>query len=81
VLDVLGGAWLILAAGRSGSRPVAAVFYLVVVTLLLAHAYRAWEYLAGRADAFCFNAPLFVLNNVRLLGLVTSVLSAGLGQR
>jgi hypothetical protein len=70
VLDVLGGAWLVLVAVRD-LWPVSAWFYVMAVTLLLAHAYREWEYLAGMPAAFCANGPLFVFNNVRLLGLVS----------
>jgi hypothetical protein len=41
-----------------------------VVISVVAHGYREWEYLVGAANPFCANAPLFVLNNLKLIGLL-----------
>jgi hypothetical protein len=32
--------------------------------------YREWEYLARASNPFCANAPLFVVNNLKLAGLL-----------
>jgi hypothetical protein len=38
------------------------------------HAYREWEYFASNeANRFLANVPLFVLNNVKLIGLISIV--------
>ena len=41
---------------------------------LLVHVYRDWEYLAHSANQFCLNLPLFVVNNVKLAGLLSIIL-------
>jgi hypothetical protein len=64
--DVLGGAWLVYEGARGA---VSGAFYVVAVTLLLTHAYREWEYLAGMAGAFCANRTFFAFDTVRMLGL------------
>jgi hypothetical protein len=69
LLDVVGGAGLIWIALKSRSDPFPPVFYFLGTVLILTHAYREWEYLVGTERAFCANLPLFVFNNIRLLGL------------
>jgi hypothetical protein len=69
-LDIFSGAILIYIAvsGRADTTAVIG-FWGAVHLALAAHAYREWEYLAKLANAFCSNVPLFVMNNVKLLGL------------
>ena len=76
VLDIAAGLGLVYLAlaQRGAAWPYA--FYIVVGVALLTHGYREWEYLAGAANAFCANAPLFVVNNLKLLGLVASAVLA-----
>jgi hypothetical protein len=37
---------------------------------LLAHGYREWEYLAKARNPFLMDMPLFLVNNLKLLGLL-----------
>ena len=68
VLDIVSGAALAASAdGGVLQVPAAAV-------ILATHAYRVWEYLAGRPDRFCFNLRLFLFNNLKLLGVVGVIL-------
>jgi hypothetical protein len=46
----------------------------VVGLALLTHDYREWEHLARAGNPFCANAPLFVVNNLKLVGLLTTVI-------
>ena len=63
-------------AQRGAAWPHA--FFLVALALLT-HGYREWEYLARASNPFCANAPLFVVNNLKLAGLLAAaVLGVGL---
>jgi hypothetical protein len=72
VLDILAGLGLVYLAlaHRGAAWPYA--FYIVVGLALLTHGFREWEYLAGAANPFCANCPLFAVNNLKLLGLLAS---------
>ena len=64
VLDIASGAALAASVDSS-------ILQVPAATVILAtHAYRVWEYLAGRPDRFCFNLGLFWFDNVKLLGAV-----------
>lgn len=83
LLDILTGAAILAAAfGGQGGR---LSIWLLVFTgaALLLHLYREWEYLSGFANAFCANRPLFIVNNVKLLGLlaVMALTAAYMGER
>lgn len=79
-LDILAGLGLVyLALAHQGGTWTYA-FYFLVGLALLTHGYREWEYLAGTDNAFCANTPLFVVNNLKLVGLV-AVLILGWGLR
>ena len=70
-LDLFAGAVLIHLAAQGNLDPIdVIVFWGSVHLTFAAHLYREWEYLAKLANAFCANVPLFVLNNVKLIGLV-----------
>ena len=70
-LDIFCGAGLIaLTLAHTGSLRGGLLLAAVLVSLA-AHAYREWEYFAApAATRFLSNAPLFVLNNVKLIGLM-----------
>ncbi len=78
-LDLVAGMGLLYLAlvQRGAAWPYA--FYSVVGLALLTHGYREWEYLAGAANPFCANVPLFVVNNLKLLCLAAcAILGASL---
>ena len=80
VLDIVVGLGLVyLALAPRGAAWPYALYFLAGLALLT-HGYREWEYLAGADNAFCANTPLFVVNNLKLFGLVASLfLSRGGG--
>ena len=51
-------------------RTVSILFLIVVCFSFLAHGYREWEYLAQRENRFCANIPQFIVNNLKLIGLL-----------
>jgi hypothetical protein len=66
-LDIVAGLgllYLVLA-----HRGVSSAFYCLVGLAGLTHGYREWEYLVRASNLFCANAPLFVVNNLKLAGL------------
>jgi hypothetical protein len=80
VLDIVAGLGLVYVAlaHRGSGWPYA--LYSLVGLALLTHGYREWEYLAGSSNAFCANVPLFIVNTVKLVGLVAVlVLGTALG--
>jgi hypothetical protein len=70
-IDVLTGMVMVICS-VVGSMSNSAVLNTAVAVSLLAHGYREWEYLAQVGNAFCANLPLFVMGNVKLVGLVIS---------
>jgi hypothetical protein len=77
-LDILAGLGLVFLAlvQRGAAWPYA--LYALAGLALLTHGYREWEYLAGTDNAFCATTPLFVVNNLKLVGLVAVlILSRG----
>jgi len=44
------------------------VLYVLLVVILISHGYREWEYVTDQPVKFCANAPLFVMNSVKLVG-------------
>jgi hypothetical protein len=69
-LDILAGLGLLYLAlaHRGPAWPYA--LYSLAGLALLTHGYREWEYLARAANPFCANLPLFVVNNLKLAGLL-----------
>jgi hypothetical protein len=47
--------------------------YTTLSIVLVSHAYRAWEYLAGQPDKYCLSHPSFILNNLKLAGAVAAL--------
>jgi hypothetical protein len=76
VLDIVSGLGLVTLAlaGRGPAWPYG--FCALIALALLSHGYREWEYLAGAANSFCANVPLFVVNNLKLVGLLVSAILA-----
>jgi len=73
-LDMVTGLGLVYLAlaHRGAAWPYA--FSVLAGLALLAHGYREWEYLARASNPFCANGPLFAVNNLKLAGLLASVL-------
>jgi hypothetical protein len=77
-LDILVGLGLIWLAWRGPSALGSALFWLVTAAGLLSHGFRDWEYLITAANRFLANGPLFVVNNLKLLGfLIVAILGLG----
>ncbi len=69
-LDLVTGLGLIyLVAVQDGLA--GSLFWLFVGIGLLTHSYRAWEYFAATHNRFCANQALFIVNNLKLVGLGT----------
>jgi len=71
-LDIIGGLGLAWIAWRAGDGPASPWWWPLWVLALATHGFRDWEYLAGARNAFLGNAPLFVVNNAKLLGLLVA---------
>ena len=77
VADISTGVGLIYFAMVNGATSQLNFLYFIIALALLAHGYREWEYLMNSHNKFCINFPLFVLNNVKLVGLLgTTVIIA-----
>lgn len=68
--DVVVGLVLILLAIDAENFPQPLWFPLFVAIGLITHIFRIWEYLAGRNSTFCGNRPLFIINNIKFIGLL-----------
>jgi len=68
--DIFFGFILLAFVFRTGSDTVSILFLIVVCFSFLAHGYREWEYLAQRENRFCASIPQFVVNNLKLIGLL-----------
>jgi hypothetical protein len=75
VLDILSGLGLAWIAYRSGGATTGPWWWLLWAVALASHGFREWEYLTRAHNAFLFHPPLFVVNNLKLLGLVVSAVS------
>ncbi len=54
----------------------AGLFFILIGVSLLAHGYREWEYFSDVSAKFCINLPLFILNNIKLAGLLAGTAMA-----
>jgi len=75
MLDIVSGLGLGWIAWRSGDAGAGPWFWLLWAIALGTHSFREWEYLRRAPNAFLFHAPLFVVNNLKLLGLVVAAAS------
>ncbi len=69
-LDIVVGLVLILLAFEGDKLPQPIWFPLFVILGLITHLFRIWEYLAERKSTFCGNRPLFIVNNIKFIGLL-----------
>jgi hypothetical protein len=67
-LDVVSGLALIFLAWLDQKFPLSIQSSVFLLIALLSHVYRDWEYLQDAVDKFCANLPLFLFNNLKLLG-------------
>jgi hypothetical protein len=75
-LDIIAGLGLILVAATNRDARTSIVFYGSAFVSIAAHGYREWEYLARTSNMFCVNAPLFAMNNLKIIGLLIIVVGA-----
>ena len=73
--DILFGFVLLAFLFLSESTIVSVLFWVAVCFSFLTHGYREWEYLAQRENRFCGNTPQFIINNVKLIGLLIILLA------
>jgi hypothetical protein len=73
-VDIVTGSALMYLAMVNGRIDQSNLAYFAVTLAFLAHAYREWEYLIKSPTRFCINSPLFMFNNVKLIGLVVLIL-------
>ena len=69
-LDLVTGLGLICAVFVKRGPMTPYVFFAAVAIALLSHLFREWEVIARAANPFCANTPLFVVNNLKILGLL-----------
>lgn len=70
ILDFITGVGMIYLAVTDPGFYDSPTFLILTNVALLTHGYREWEYLTGNNNAFCANLPLFIVNNLKLAGLV-----------
>jgi hypothetical protein len=74
VLDIITG-FILLFYSYDKSSVSEKVFKIIMMLGVLTHIYRDFEYFSKVLDRFIFNHPLLILNNIRLTGLVYTVLN------
>ena len=70
-LDILSGLVLIYLcfSGAAGTRD--RLIFIIVLISAAAHIFRDWQYFTGGKEIiFLTNTPLFIFNNVKLIGLI-----------
>jgi hypothetical protein len=70
--DLFFGIVLILLAFDILTAPW--IFWLSIISTFLSHAWRDAEFVAKFPNPFCGNTALFLLNNLKLMGLVSSIM-------
>lgn len=50
------------------------IFWLSIVSTFLSHAWRDAEFVARFPNRFCQNSALFLINNLKLMGLLSSIM-------
>jgi hypothetical protein len=68
-LDVVTGIGIFYLS-ISGKPVSNIIFSELVIAAAVAHLLRSVEYFSKRKIKFCFNIPLFVVNNIKLIGLI-----------
>jgi len=69
-IDLFTGLGLIILTAISAHPDAAIPFYVLVILSIITHSYRELEFLTRAESAFCANKPLFVVNNLKLIGLL-----------
>jgi hypothetical protein len=77
ITDLITGSGLIYLAVTRDNLADSRGFYFLSTIALVAHGYREWEYIHGADQQFCFNIPLFIVNNIKIIGLA-SIINKGL---
>ena len=72
-LDLVTALGMILAVTMNRDVFSSNTFYFLALVSILSHGYRGWEYFANIQNKFCINAPLFIINDLKLLGLLIIV--------
>jgi hypothetical protein len=70
LLDLVTALGLFLIVMMNKDVFASNAFYVFALVSLLSHGYRGWEYLACVQNKFCINVPLFIINDLKLLGLL-----------
>ncbi len=70
LVDLFTGAALVYLLFTQGDLDGFPMFYALLSVIMISHGYREWEYVADQPVKFCANAPLFVMNSVKLVGSV-----------
>jgi hypothetical protein len=73
ISDIILGGTLIYYSFSQKTYSNDLLYYLVISSLLVTHGYRDLEYLGKTNNPFIANTPLFILNNVRIGLLGTSL--------
>ena len=68
-LDVVTGVGIFYLT-MSGKPVSNIIFSELVIAAAVAYLLRSVEYFSKRKIKFCFNIPLFVVNNIKLIGLI-----------
>ena len=70
--DLFFGIILILVAIDMLTAPW--IFWLSIISTFLSHAWRDAEFVAKFPNPFCGNTTLFLFNNLKLMGLVSTIM-------
>ncbi len=70
LVDLVTGVALVYLLFTQGDLDGFVMFYVLLSVILISHGYREWEYVVNLPKKFCENAPLFVMNSVKLVGVV-----------
>jgi hypothetical protein len=70
VIDIITGVIIVVLA-IAGKSP--GLFYAAAALALITHSFRDWEYLTSAGFPFAFNLPLFIVNNLKLAGVIAVV--------
>ena len=70
VIDVISGV-ILVALTLTGNAP--GLFYATAALALITHSFRDWEYLSSIKNPFVFNLPLFIINNLKLVGALAAI--------
>jgi hypothetical protein len=77
IIDILVAAGLLRVVFRSSDLEKSILLYVLLVTTVITHAYRAIEYFLPIPTRFLFNEVLFLVNGLKLV-LAVLVLVVGL---